>query len=117
MSSAKGSAWERKFAVELSLWWSCGQADDWFWRVLGSGGRATNRAKKGKSTSGGYGDICATDAKGQELLDICCFELKRGYSTVSVQDMLDKPGKCQFRDFVDQAKHAASLAGVPYWFL
>ena len=117
MGSPKGSAWERKFAKDLSLWWSCGQSDDWFWRVLGSGGRATNRAKQGKTTAGGYGDICATDPRGQELLDLCCFELKRGYNFVSVQDLLDKTGRNTFRDFLDQTTRAASLAGAKYWFL
>lgn len=118
MGASKGSAWEREFAVNLSLWWSEGTADDWFWRVLGSGGRATNRAKRGKSTAGGYGDICATDHRGQGLLDLCCFELKRGYNSVSMQDLFDKPkGPNTFDDFLVQVRSAASLAGTPYWFL
>jgi|694.fasta_scaffold107292_4 hypothetical protein len=117
MGSSKGSAWEREFAVMLSLWWSEGKEDDLFWRVLGSGGRATNRGKKGKSTAGGYGDITATDHRGQALLNLCCFELKRGYNSATVQDLLDKPKNATYASFLDQTKRAASLAGVPYWCL
>jgi|688.fasta_scaffold00823_50 hypothetical protein len=114
----KGSAFEREFAKKLSLWWSEGKADDWFWRVGGSGGRATNRAKQGKSTSNGCGDIGAQCHEAQRLLNVVTFELKRGYNSTTIQDVLDKPnGPNQMRDFIEQAKRSASTAGTPYWIL
>ena len=114
----KGSAFEREFARKLSLWWSNGIADDWFWRLGGSGGRATNRAKSGRNTANGYGDIAAQCPEAQKLLNIATFELKRGYSSTTIQDLLDKPkGPNQMRDFIEQAKRSASLAGTPFWIL
>jgi hypothetical protein len=114
----KGSAFEREFARKLSLWWSEGKADDWFWRLGGSGGRATNRAKSGRNTANGYGDIAAQCPEAQKLLNIATFELKRGYSSTTIQDLFDKPkGPNQMRDFIEQAKRSASLAGTPYWIL
>lgn len=114
----KGSAFEREFARKLSLWWSEGKADDWFWRLGGSGGRATNRAKSGRNTANGYGDIAAQCPEAQKLLNIVTFELKRGYSSTTIQDLLDKPkGPNQMRDFIEQAKRSASLAGTPFWIL
>ena len=114
----KGSSFERDFARKLSLWWSDGQADDWFWRVGGSGGRATQRAKSGKGTANGCGDIAAQGGDGQKLLDLFTFELKRGYNSVTIQDLLDKPeGPNQMQDFINQAKRSASIAGTPYWIL
>ena len=114
----KGSAFERDFARKLSLWWSEGKADDWFWRLGGSGGRATNRAKSGRNTANGYGDIAAQCPEAQKLLNIVTFELKRGFNRISIQDLLDKPnGPNQMRDFIEQAKRSASLAGTPYWVL
>lgn len=116
--ASKGARWERLFATQLSLWWTEEERDDAFWRVLGSGGRATNRGKRGKQTSGGYGDICATDAAGQPLLDLFVWELKCGYKDCSIQDILDKPSKTgHIFDFISQAKSAASLAGTKYWAL
>ena len=114
----KGSAFEREFARKLSLWWSEGKADDWFWRLGGSGGRATNRAKSGRNTANGYGDIAAQCPEAQKLLNIVTFELKRGFNRISLQDLLDKPnGPNQMRDFIEQAKRSASLAGTPFWVL
>jgi hypothetical protein len=114
----KGSAFEREFARKLSLWWSEGKADDWFWRLGGSGGRATNRAKSGRNTANGYGDIAAQCPEAQKLLNIATFELKRGFNRISLQDLLDKPnGPNQMRDFIEQAKRSASLAGTPFWVL
>ena len=114
----KGSAFERDFARKLSLWWSEGKADDWFWRLGGSGGRATNRAKSGRNTANGYGDIAAQCPEAQKLLNIVTFELKRGFNRISIQDLLDKPnGPNQMRDFIEQAKRSASLAGTPFWIL
>lgn len=116
-SNRRGSSFEREVARQLSLWWSEGQADDWFWRTAGSGGRATNRAKRGKSTANSAGDIGAECPEAQQLLNITTLELKRGYSGTDVQELLDHKGKSQFRDFCKQAASSASLAGTPYWWL
>jgi hypothetical protein len=51
-------------------------------------------------------------------LNIVTFELKRGFNRISIQDLLDKPnGPNQMRDFIEQAKRSASLAGTPFWIL
>lgn len=88
---AKGSAFERQFCKELSLWFSGGRSDGWFWRTAGSGARATNRRKKGKKTASSDGDIFATDIAGKPLMDLITWEAKRGYSNLTVQSMLDRP--------------------------
>lgn len=112
--SNKGSPFEREVARKLSLWWSDGQADDWFWRTAGSGGRATNRAKKDKATANGGGDICAQTKEAQNLLDLVTFELKRGYNSATISDLLDNGGG-EMLKFIEQARRSASLAGTPYW--
>lgn len=120
MKSAKGSAFEREICKELSLWWTDGERDDIFWRSAGSGGRATNRTKKGKSTSGQYGDITATDPLGVPLIKNVTIELKRGYKNWSILDVLDKPPTAKpkvFEDFVSQAMQQAEDAGTKYWWL
>ncbi len=112
----KGQDFERQMARKLSLWWSDGKSDDLFWRSSMSGGRATVRAKSGKSTANSCGDLMAMTAEGQSLLDITAFELKKGYQTYSIQDLIDKPNKKGgFWDFVEQASRDASLAGCPHW--
>jgi len=114
--AAKGSAYERTLAKELSLWWSVGERDDLFWRSSQSGGRATQRAKQGKKTANACGDLCAQDAAGQKLLDLFTIEIKRGYNTLHIYDILEG-GKGGMNAFVAQSAKAASLAGTPYWLL
>jgi len=79
--SQKGSNFERDLCKLLSLWWSEGKRDDLLWRTAGSGARATTRRKKGKQTTNATGDIMSTDPSTKPLLKVCCFELKRGFST------------------------------------
>ena len=89
--SIKGFSFEREICKELSLWWTEGERDDIFWRTSGSGGRATERLKKGKLTANSYGDVMAIDPIGQPLIDFCFIELKRGYSKdIGVLDFVDK---------------------------
>ncbi|MFN7317947.1 MAG: hypothetical protein ACK5S6_00425 [bacterium] len=113
--SSKGGAFERDISRQLSLWWSGGQHDDWFWRTGGSGGRATNRAKSGKETVNGYGDIMAQCGEAQKLLDVVTIECKKGYNIVSISDLLDLKSGGTMQKFIDQATKAASLAGTPHW--
>ena len=108
-SSHKGAQFERQVARELSLWFSGGKRDDWFYRTSGSGARATVRGKKGQTTLSGHGDIGATCPEGQELMDRVCFELKRGYNGIDILDLLS--GKHSFLvDFIDQAGDSARNA-------
>jgi len=101
-SKNKGGNWERKFSKELSLWWSNGERDDIYWHTHGSGSRATNRAKKGK-TSINYGDILAEDSTGQPLLDIFVIELKKGYNKSNILDEVDTASDSHpFRKNLDQ---------------
>lgn len=99
------------------MWWSGGEADDWFWRTAGSGGRATNRAKQGKGTANSAGDIGAEHPEAQKLLAISTIELKRGYSNTDIQELLDHKGKSPFREFIAQAERSAHIANTPYWWL
>lgn len=112
--SNKGGAFEREIARQLSLWWSGGAADDWFWRSSQSGGRATSRAKKGKTTMNACGDLAAQGPEAQKLLDLITFELKRGYPLISVADIWEKQSG-GFHDFLDQSAKAASLAGTRWY--
>ena len=92
MKASKGSEFEREISKKLSLWWTGGKRDDIFWRSSQSGGRATQRAKKGQRTYGSYGDIAAVDPIGEPLLKFFTIELKRGSSHGSPGDLLDFRG-------------------------
>jgi hypothetical protein len=111
----KGSPFEREIARKLSLWLSSGVAEDWFWRTAASGGRATNRAKQGKNTANGCGDICGQTKEAQDLLNDFVIEAKRGYNTATVSDLLDIEGGGVMGKFIDQARRSASLAGARHW--
>lgn len=121
---AKGSSFERWAAKRLSLWWTQDEdppRDDVFWRTDGSGARATARAKRGKGTSNSCGDIGILDPCGQPLLDLIAFELKRGYSRYSVQDLLDhnpaKGGKPEYLKWIEKAERVRQAAGAYSWML
>ena len=116
----KGSGFERDICRQLSLWWSDGKDDDIFWRTASSGGRATQRNKKGKKTFGQAGDVQATNPIGQPLIDVCAIELKRGYSKTSVFDIVDKPTKAKeqmYEAFFRQAIQSHKSAGSYSWML
>jgi len=72
----KGSAFEREMCKKLSLWISDGKSDDLFWRSAMSGGRATVRRKKGRTTASGHGDITAVTPYGNILTDHFVIECK-----------------------------------------
>lgn len=116
---AKGANFERAICKQLSLWWTGGERDDVFWRSSQSGGRATMRARKGKTTAGGNGDICALDPIGGPLLKVFTIELKRGRSHGEPGDLLDCAGseKCHpFLATLKQAKASADGAGN-FWLI
>jgi len=116
-SKNKGSTFERDICKQLSLWLTEGKRDDIFWRTAASGGRATNRAKVSKKTSGGYGDINFLDPLGEGLLKLFCFELKRGYKDLSVLSYIDRrPAKTKtvLEEFWDQAVTSAEQSGAHF---
>ncbi len=117
---AKGSAFEREVCKKLSLWWTNSERDDVFWRSSNSGGRATARGKTGKRTAGSYGDVAAIDPVGKPLLELCTIEIKRGYSTKTPYDLIDKRDGAaiqQWEEWIIKAVRDSQLAGVPYWML
>lgn len=117
--SYKGRRFEIALATQLSLWWSGTDRDDIYWHTHDSGGRATRRARKGKSTKNHSGDICATDAVGQPLLDMFTIEAKKGYNRATIADLLDKPGAALqvYEEWILQASESAKQAGTPYWMI
>lgn len=116
---AKGGSYEREVCKLLSDWWEPGR-DDIFWRSSNSGGRATMRRRRGKSTFGHCGDIAATDPIGQPLIRWAAIECKRGYNRYSPMDALDRLANTlpmQWEEFITQAKEAATNAQAVTWLL
>ena len=103
------------------MWWSSGlpmQRDDIFWRSSQSGGRATQRFKKGKTTYGSYGDVAAVDPVGKLLLKAFTIELKRGYPKCIPGDLLDSNGsKNLWTQWLVQVRRSAEQAGSKGWML
>lgn len=89
--SKKGSPFEREVCKTLSLWWTEGKRDDVFYRTGGSGGRATKRGRIGKTTVNHDGDVQASDPVGIPLMRLMAIEIKRGYNSTTLQDIVDAP--------------------------
>lgn len=125
--STKGGGYEIEVCRDLSRWWACDpNIDDWFWRASQSGGRATTRAKKGKTTTGHCGDVAASCWQAELLTKFITFEMKRGYNRGAVMvDLLDrnkwpdtpKQRKDTILGFIEQAHAAGARAGTPHWAL
>lgn len=116
----KGGDFEREVCKKLSLWWTGGERDDVFWRSSQSGGRATQRKKKGLSTYGSYGDIAAVDPIGEPLLRLFTIELKRGDSYGTLWDLFDAlptEASRSFEKCLAQAMRSADDAGTAHWML
>lgn len=114
----KGSNYERKFSKDLSLWWTHGERNNVFWRTSMSGGRMTVRARKGEDTRHHCGDIAAIDPVGQPLTELITIECKCGYNGETILGLLDRAvGRPMYRDWIKQAKTAASYAGTPHWII
>lgn len=73
---AKGAQFERRICVQLSRWLTKGEREDCFWRSAMSGGRATVRFKKGKSTHAATGDLTATSQEAHAFLSKFVVECK-----------------------------------------
>lgn len=117
---AKGSQFERDVCRDLSLWWTEGERDDVFWRSSNSGGRATVRGRKGKRTHGQAGDIAATDPIGGPLLRLLTIEAKRGYSSQTLADLVDRPRKAAqqtWESWIQQAHEAHVLSDSFSWMI
>jgi hypothetical protein len=116
----KGGNYERDTCRSLSRWWTGGKRDDIFWRSSQSGGRATERAKKGKTTFGSYGDIAAVDPIGRPLLEFATIELKRGSSHKTPWDLFESSDTEAVRPFekaLCQARQSSEQAGSRGWLL
>ena len=115
----KGGAFERLICKKLSLWWTKGKRDDVFARTASSGGRATQRSKKNKTTFGQYGDIQAADPIGQPLIDLCVIECKDGYASASIADLLDKESRHNplYEQFIKQARSSSLESQSFDWLL
>lgn len=119
--ASKGGPFEREVCKRLSAWWSDGANDFVFWRSNTSGAMATVRGRKGKDTAGHRGDVTNVHESGKPLIDLVSLELKFGYATQTVQDLLDRgpkqPNLQPYEEFIDQAVTAAAAANAPYWWL
>lgn len=127
MASSKGPKFERELSVILSHWMSDGKCDDWVWRSQTSGGRATSRMKKGKTTSGQHADLAATDSRALPLTETICVEAKRGYTKSGPDEFINrkwcfnpkmKANKLlTMETWYWQVKAAQEGGKQPYWLL
>lgn len=121
--AAKGGDFEREICKKLSLWWTGNleiPRDDIFWRSSQSGGRATQRAKSGKTTYGSYGDIAAVDPIGTPLIKMFTIELKRGSTHGYPSDLMESSDTKALRPFeaaLCQAIRSHEMAGSVGWML
>lgn len=116
----KGSTFERDVCSDLSTWWTGKDGESVFWRTAMSGGRATVRFRKGKNTSGHAGDVCATDPIAQPFMQLVTVEVKRGYNSDSLFNLLDKQDRHKrsgFADWLNQAINAVERAQSQYWMI
>ena len=117
---AKGSSYEREVCRRLSRWWTAGMRDDIFYRTGGSGARATVRRAKGIATAYQHGDVSCSHPDGAPLLDAFTIEIKRGYTTATCHDLLDRPKQLKnvkFEQWISKADREASEVGVFGWLL
>lgn len=118
MKSSKGSSYERAISKRLSKWWTNDERDDVFWRSQQSGGRATQRAKKGKSTKNQEGDIQAMDPIGQPLIDKVSIELKCGYPDFGIDQIVQsRKQKPLVLDFIKQCKRESEPTNRDFWLI
>jgi len=87
----KGSEFERVISKKLSLWLSEGEDDDLFWRTQGSGGRHTQRKKKGKETKNQEGDITSTHPSTQMFSEKICIECKH-HKDINLWSIITRTG-------------------------
>src|SRR5574343_268866 len=84
---AKGGNFENLVSRELSLLWSKGERNDLIRRSEMSGGRFTNKKKKGEdATESQAGDITFSNDEIKPLFSLFSVEIKIGYSRKSKSD-------------------------------
>jgi hypothetical protein len=120
----KGSEFERLLCEKLAVWWTGDAGVDpieYCWRSSQSGGRSTQRAKKGKKAAGHSGDIVATSNAMKPFFKLFTVEAKNGYHSYSGFQLLDRPkgmkGLQGIEKFIVQARSAMKRSGTPYWML
>ena len=108
----KGSDFERSLCKKFSLWWTNNERDDVFWRTSQSGGRATERKKKGKMTAGSYGDMMSVSKVGKPFEDIFVMEFKKGYTKeLSILSIVDGKKKSVLLDWWIKNEKIVSESG------
>lgn len=119
-TKSKGNAFEKYICRKLSLWWTEGKDDNVFWRTSNSGGRATVRSKASKSSRHHHGDICALDSVGEAFCRVLVVELKRGYNSSTICDLLDRsPGakEQQYEEWIRKVCKSQELSGARAWMI
>lgn len=105
-SSGKGSSFERKVCVMLSLWISDGLNKDVFWRSASSGARSTLAVRRGEAAKQFHSsDIAPVDKAAYLLLDKFTIECKH-YQSLQLEG-LAYPGNCKMEQFWKQATRDA----------
>lgn len=117
----KGPAWEREVCKILSRWWTkdfIEPFDSVFWRTAGSGARATTRGKKGKLTKYQHGDVTFIDPIGEPFIRSFTIELKRGYSTSTIMDIVDKHNqRSVYAEWIAKLAEQSYQQGSYSWLL
>lgn len=121
MGTEKGGNYERDLCKRFGLWWTqdlTKPRNDIFWRTSQSGGRATQRAKKGAKTAYQYGDMTFIDPLGKPLVDFFMFEFKKGYNDTNALDIIDSKQKEPLLiKFWNKAESDRKAAGRPWSIL
>lgn len=102
----KGAQFERDVCGFLSEWVTAGKRDDIFWRSAMSGGRATVRHAKGKTTASQAGDISAVSHEGHAFLRRFIVECKF-VRDLSIQSALLKRAGLLYQYWQTLEKEAA----------
>jgi len=108
---SKGGAFERRVCKSLSLWVSGGEREDLFWRSAMSGGRATQKLKKGKKLLAQTGDISAIDPMGDALIKSYYIECK-SYKDLRIPAFIYQSGgllKSFWEETIEQADQYEKL--------
>ena len=108
-SSAKGAAYERHCASELSLWITCDSTSDAVWRSAASGARATRQAAQGDRPVAHVGDLVPALAEAHEFFDQFVVECKR-VKLLNWNRLLRGGKACNIESFWMQARAQANSA-------
>lgn len=109
----KGSSFERDISKKLSLWISEGKRDDLLWRSQSSGGRWTQRNKKGLKTENQVGDIASTNEESKWFVDKFIVECK-SYKDINLWSIITK-SKGTIIDWLDTILEQCEKEGkIPF---